>query len=130
MVRVEWRLKRRLERHGISASGLARHLEGRVSRNTVHAAARGEAGGVQFDTLAAIIGGLEELTGESLSIADVIEVVHEAQGVDPDEGPAPWEALVGLLDDPAFGPDSSERIEQDLDDALEQEIRASTTRAE
>ncbi len=53
---------------------LSKHLEGRVSKNTLHAAARGEVGGVQFETLAAIMDGVWALSGRPVAPDEVLEV--------------------------------------------------------
>jgi DNA-binding Xre family transcriptional regulator len=71
---VRWRLREYLEANEktpyslIKASGL--------TQTTVYAIAQGKTSEVRFDTLAAIIRGLEKLTGKQVSLLDILEVVR------------------------------------------------------
>lgn len=72
---VQFTLKQYLKAHGLSAYKLARAARGRVSERTVYALARGEASRVDLSTLGAVISTLEELTGEPVGPADLLQAV-------------------------------------------------------
>jgi len=69
---ARWKLAATLEKRGrtpyalIQASGLA--------RGTVYAIARGEAQAVELGTLVKLAAGLEKLTGELVSVSDLLEL--------------------------------------------------------
>lgn len=72
---VRFTLRQYLTTHGLSAYRLAQAARGRVSERTVYALARGEASRVDLSTLGAVISTLEELTGETVSPADLLQSV-------------------------------------------------------
>lgn len=72
---VEFTLKSFLEAHGLSVYRLAEAASGRVSRGTVYSLARGLATRVDLGTLGAVITTLEELTGEVVTPADLLQAV-------------------------------------------------------
>jgi DNA-binding Xre family transcriptional regulator len=74
MKEIRWRLGAHLQEQNITAYRLAQQLKKRVSRNTVYAIARGEAKGVQFDTLAAVWEVLERESGKPIALTDLLEV--------------------------------------------------------
>ena len=82
---VEFTLKRYLEAHGLSAYRLAQAAQGRVSRGTVYALARGSVSRVDLSTLGAVLTTLEELTGQAVTPGELLAVVtvpepdHEAR---------------------------------------------------
>ncbi|WP_216325977.1 helix-turn-helix domain-containing protein [Deinococcus aestuarii] len=86
---VEFTLKRYLNTHGLTAYRLAQATEGRVSRRTVYALARGEVTRVDLGTLGAVITALEELTGEEVTPADLLAAVTVPE---PDTEAAEWAA--------------------------------------
>ncbi len=73
---MRWKLKSYLDANNltpyklIKASGL--------TQTTIYAIAQSKPSEVRFDTLTMIIRGLEKLTGKTVEIADVIEVVRDA----------------------------------------------------
>lgn len=72
---VQFTLRHYLATHGLSAYRLAQAARGRVSERTVYALARGEATRVDLNTLGAVMSTLEELTGEPVSPADLLQAV-------------------------------------------------------
>ena len=72
---VHFTLRQYLRAHGLSTYRLAQAARGRVSERTVYALARGEVSRVDLGTLGAVISTLEELTGKSVSPADLLEAV-------------------------------------------------------
>lgn len=72
---VQFTLRHYLATHGLSAYRLAQAARGRVSERTVYALARGEASRVDLGTLGAVMSTLEELTGEPVSPADLLQAV-------------------------------------------------------
>jgi hypothetical protein len=86
---VKFTLKRYLDINGLTAYRLAQAARGRVSRGTVYALARGTAGRVDLGTLGAVITTLEELTGEPVTPADLLQVVTVSE---PDAETQEWQA--------------------------------------
>ncbi len=70
---VHFTLGQYLAAHGLTAYRLAEAAQGRVSRKTVYALARGAAARVDLATLGAVITTLEELTGQEVTPADLLE---------------------------------------------------------
>ena len=66
-----------LSKRGISTYRLMKHLDGIVARGTVYAVAAGDVQRVDLETLSGLIGGLADLTGESVTPNDLLEVVKE-----------------------------------------------------
>ena len=71
---VKWKVAELLEDYGKTPYALAKASG--LSMPTVYAIVNGEKKGVQFTALAAILRGLEELTGEPVELSDVLEVVR------------------------------------------------------
>ena len=74
---MAWKVKDFLSRHNKTPYALWKAVEGDLSRNTVYAIAAGEPDGVNFKTLTTLITGMEKLTGQTVALSDVIEVVRE-----------------------------------------------------
>lgn len=73
-------LDRFLSRHNLSANRLASATEGRVARGSVFAMARGETvKRVDLQTLSHVRDALEQLTGETVTVDDLLEVVPDPQ---------------------------------------------------
>lgn len=72
---IEFTLKTFLAAHGLSAYRLAQASQGRVSRGTVYALARGGVSRVDLGTLGAIITTLEELTGQVVTPGELLAAV-------------------------------------------------------
>lgn len=70
------RLKEFLEERGISVYSLIKASG--LAPNTLYAIARGSSGNARLDTIAGILSGLRRLTGEDVSLADI--VVEESAG--------------------------------------------------
>ena len=73
---MKWKIAELLEASGKTAYALAK-VSG-LSMPTVYAIVNGEKKGVQFDVLASIMRGLEELTGKRVELSDVLEVIRDA----------------------------------------------------
>ncbi len=54
-----------------------KHLDGIVARGTVYSVAAGDVQRVDLETLSGLIGGLADLTGESVTPNDLLEVIEE-----------------------------------------------------
>lgn len=74
-------LKPFLERHQISAYQLARATRGRLSEATVYGMARRPLQRIDLDSVGAVIDALESLTGQTVSLLDLVERTEE--GVNP-----------------------------------------------
>lgn len=72
---VRWNVATFLEQHEITAYKLIKASG--LHQNTVYALARGEYKAINLDTLAAVVRGLESLTGQTVSVSDLLEVVRE-----------------------------------------------------
>ena len=68
------RLKEYLDERGISVYALIQSSG--LAPNTAYAIARGSSGNARLDTIAAIVTGLRRLTGEDVTLSDI--VVHES----------------------------------------------------
>jgi DNA-binding Xre family transcriptional regulator len=68
---MRWTLKDYLARHDLTAYQLAKATG--LSVNTIYPLARGEAKGIQLETLQTLLDALDELTGERVRITDVLE---------------------------------------------------------
>jgi DNA-binding Xre family transcriptional regulator len=70
-------LDRILSSRNVTTYRLMKQLEGRVSRGTVYSLASGNVQRIDLETLAGIMAGLEELTGETITPNDLLEVIEE-----------------------------------------------------
>lgn len=68
---LRWKLKDYLDRHHISAYALTKAAD--VAPNTVYGLARGDHERISLRVLDKVIVGLETLTGQSVSVADLLE---------------------------------------------------------
>ena len=71
---VKWKIAELLENHGKTAYALAK-VSG-LSMPTIYSIVNGQKKGVQFDVLASVMRGLEELTGQRIELSDVLEVTR------------------------------------------------------
>ncbi len=62
-----------LRSHNLSAYRVAQAAKGRAAQGSVYALARGDAKRLDLNTLAAVMGALEELTGERVTFDDLLE---------------------------------------------------------
>lgn len=74
MAAVRWKLADYLDKHGLTAYALAKAV-GQTRMNTLYRIARrgDEPTRVDLPTLAAIIVGLRQLTGEPVDLTDILE---------------------------------------------------------
>ena len=70
---VRWKLREYLKEHNLSAYALAKRTD--LSPDTIYSIVRGEINQVRLDTLAALLSGLRDLTGEPVIFEDVLELV-------------------------------------------------------
>ena len=68
---TQWRLKNVLAEHNLRPAVVAAATEGRLSRNSVYALARG-AEAVRLETLDVLLPTLRRLTGKDLEVSDLI----------------------------------------------------------
>lgn len=72
--KMKWKVKEFLELHGktpyalIKASGL--------TQTTIYGIAQGKPSEARFETLECLIRGLESLTGQTVELTDILEVVR------------------------------------------------------
>lgn len=67
-----------LEARGLSAYRVAEEGKGTVSRNAVYALARGDADRVDLGTLGKLAGLLERLTGQQVTVSDLLTLERPA----------------------------------------------------
>ena len=67
-----WKLQSYLEANGLSAYEVVK--ASKLAPNTVYGVARGESKAVRLETLGALVKALRELTGQPVSVADLLEV--------------------------------------------------------
>ncbi len=73
---VKWKLKEYLDSHKLTAYALTKSAD--LSPNTIYTIARGDTNQVRLETLASLLSGLRKLTGQEVSLGDVLE--HEVIG--------------------------------------------------
>ena len=122
---VKWKLREFLTEHGITPAQVFDKTDGKLSRNGVYRLTDPELGGVRFESLAAIIPALRELTGEDVAVGDLIEYVGDA----PPKRKT-WRDLIGAFDDPNSPGDVAERHDDYLGEALLEEHEQGTLRGE
>ena len=98
---MRWTLRDYLTRHNLTPYQLAKTTG--LSVNTVYPLARGEAQRVSLETLQTVLDALDELTGQRVELADVLERSVEPEPVDLTE--------VGLAD----YKDALDEIDADVD---------------
>ncbi len=68
---VTWKLREYLDRHEVSAYALTKVTD--LAPSTVYALARGAQGRVDLEVLDKVLSALEGLTGERVSVCDLLE---------------------------------------------------------
>lgn len=109
MVRVSWKLRDYLRVHDISVQELARAMGGsRVATLYRLTSPTDPPSRIDLPTLAAVIGTLRRMTGETVAVADVFEI---------EEAPSPEEVDALLWSDatlhPLLEPDAHGRLDPD-----------------
>lgn len=69
---VRWKLREYLHDHGLSVYKLTQAASGQLSANGIYKLARGTTT-VQLETLSVLIETLQTLTGQPVSVADLLE---------------------------------------------------------
>jgi hypothetical protein len=67
-----WKLKDYLKQHGVTPYALSIKTEGKLSRNTIYSLVRERPQRLQLKTLDVLIPALTELTGEPVSVTDLL----------------------------------------------------------
>ena len=77
---VRWKLNKFLEAHDLTAYRLATTLDTHTRAPTIYRLAKKdvELSRIDFNVLATVIDGLRELTGEEVTISDLLEYQEEA----------------------------------------------------
>lgn len=125
METVKWRLKEFLDEHGLSTYQLVDKAHGKLSRTGVYRLTDSDLSGVRFESLAAIIPALRELTGEEVQVGDLLEYTGPPA---PTSQKKAWRKLIGALQDPDSPGDIAERHDHYLGEALAEEHDAMTLR--
>lgn len=68
---MRWTLRKYLDDHQLSAYALTKAAD--LAPNTVYALARGDQGRLDLEVLDKVIGALEGLTGERVTVCDLLE---------------------------------------------------------
>lgn len=103
---TQWRLKQFLNAHDLKPAAVAQATEGRLSRNSVYALARG-AEAVRFETLDVLLPALREITGEDVAVSDLIHYEPDpvpSESVDADSALWLGSALTPALEPWVWGP--------------------------
>lgn len=104
---TQWRLKQFLSEHDLKPAAVVLATEGRLSRNSVYALARG-AEAIRFETLNVLLPALREITGEDVAVSDLISYEPDpAPDGDVDAESALWlgSALTPALEPWEWGPE-------------------------
>jgi hypothetical protein len=75
---LRFHLKPFLERHRISAYQLARATKGKLSESTVYSLSREPQRRVDLNSVGVVIEALEEMTGEDVTLLDLVSNVEES----------------------------------------------------
>jgi DNA-binding Xre family transcriptional regulator len=133
-VRLRWRLDDLLKAASITPYRL--HKESGLAMNTVYALARGESKQIRLETLEQLLPALEALTGQPVTLSDLLEVRPRTAGLqqsdaepsssdsEVDDIPA-YLALAGIFDDEASPGDVSVNHDRYIDEAHWAEYRES-----
>ncbi len=113
---VRWKFKEFLHAHGLSTSQVVDKTHGKLSRNGVYRLTDDELKGVRFESLAAVIPALSELTGKDVQVGDLLEYVGE----EPPRKKT-WRDLIGAAGDVDGPTDMAERHDDYLGEALLEE---------
>lgn len=97
---IKWKLKAYLDAHGLKPYDLVQRTQ--LAANTVYGMARGESKSARLDTLEIVVRTLRELTGQEVSIGDVVEIADK-----PDHDEAALEAEHKLWEGAALEPPDS-----------------------
>jgi DNA-binding Xre family transcriptional regulator len=111
---IRWHLADYLAAHDLNAHQLAQRSG--LSLTTVYAITGSKVQRVDLKTLERILLTLRELTGDEVQVGDLLSL---GSSQEPQRASPPWQALVGLLDHPAFDERSVASIEDDLARSLE-----------
>lgn len=123
MDNIRWKFKEYLDAHGLNASQVVDKTDGKLSRKGVYRLTDDELKGVRFESLAAIIPALRELTGEDVAVGDLLEYVGDAP-----PRKKTWRDLIGALGDVDGPTDMAERHDDYLGEALLEEHEQGTLR--
>lgn len=66
-----------LSHHSVTPYRLAQQLKGRIAQNTVYNLARTPQQRIDLDTVSDVLSGLSELTGQPVTLTDLLEVVAD-----------------------------------------------------
>jgi hypothetical protein len=78
---LRFNLKPFLERHHISAYQLARATRGKLSEATVYSLSRAPQRRIDLESVKTVIGALEQLTGEKLTLLEFLDELPEQEPV-------------------------------------------------
>ena len=73
-MKVRWQLRTFLQQHNVSVYAVWKASG--ISKTTLYAISNGHMDGVQFDTLAKLVGGLERILGRRVTLEDILEVTR------------------------------------------------------
>ena len=76
-MKVQARVKQYLDSHNVSAYRLAQETAGTLAPNTVYALARPTVKRVDLETLGEVMTALERITGQPVTLTDLLEVVAD-----------------------------------------------------
>ncbi len=128
MAQVTWKLDQWLEQNNLTRYQLAQEMGGNERSRLTTLYRMKDPKRIDLDVLAAIIQGLERLTGKSITVSDVLEYTPSPNEPE-DEAPAgDYLAIAGMIDDPDSPGDVSTRVDDYLGEGLEQERAAQDKR--
>jgi len=124
---VKWRLKEFLSKHNLSTYQLVDKAHGKLSRTGVYRLTDDDLKGVRFESIAAIIPALRELTGEDVDIGDLLEYTGPPAPLPQKKA---WRRLIGAFQDPDGPTDMAERHDDYLAEAEWEEHQAGSLRGQ
>ncbi len=111
---IRIRLGDYLDEHDITPYRLAAQAEGKAAKGTIYSLSRGDVKRLDLATLSTVIAALEELTGKSVEITDLLEKVQ------------PREAGMSAAGVPYTGDPETDAVLDDHPDILERIKRVET----
>ncbi len=79
---IRWKLKAILKEYGLTPYWLAKATNGKLSLNAVYNAVADDLTAIKFESLGILIDTLRELTGNQISVENLIEYVEEGEASD------------------------------------------------
>ncbi len=128
-VNVRWKLKEALEKYQTNPYALAREMGDQNKAVTLYrlTSPTKQVSRIDLKTLGDILTALRGVTGKTVPLEDLLEIVEVEGEVTSNATLPAWQSFAGLLDDPVFITTQPGELERELGEAVSLEVEASTT---